>query len=301
MKSSRISQIKKSVALSLLAFGVLASHSTQAQVLFNGSYSQNFDSMGATGTTAPTGWSVVSEAGANTTFAPANTSTPGTFALPNFTAGTLTAKPTLTAVATPSGQDSSGGYNFNVSSVTGVSGDQGLGSSPTGTAGTVLELSITNSTSSAINTLSLSYDIDRLTVTSNNNGGGAPNGGLEELPGYELYYNLTPSNNATWVNVSSLNPTIDAGTTGAVQVPNTVGVTTIPTTTLTLNGSWNAGATIAFAWFDDNAESPSPDQDIALNNVVVTTAVSTPEPSSIALGLIGGAMLAALVIRRRIA
>lgn len=242
-----------------IAVLVLASVSAvRAQVIFTVSYSQNFNSM--TGTSAPTGWSVYSEAGSNSTFAPPGTAVAGV--APNFTAGTLTAEPTLTA-DTPSGQDGAGGFNWTNSLATVGNGEGGhsLGSSPTGTAATILQLSLTNNTGSAINALTLSYDIDRFTTTSNNNGvvGTAPNAGVEEYPGYQLFYNLTPGNNSDWVNVSSLNPTIDAGTGGTVSVPNSVGITVVNPTTVQLSSSWPNGGTLELAWFDDNAESPSPD------------------------------------------
>ncbi len=274
--------MKNQILLVAAFAAILGGHTANAQVLFTGSYSENFDELGTTGTAAPTGWSVLTEAGSHNNFAPANSSTPGTSgALPNFTAGALSTKPTLTVNNSPSatGQTASAGVNDNVSGVTGVSGDRGLGSSPTGTAGTILELSLTNNTSSSLSAVTISYDIDRLSTTVNNNNtaAGFPNTGVEELPGYELYYNLTPGNNSTWVNVASLNPTIDMGTTGLVQVPNSLGVTTISPVTLTLSGTWAAGSTIQFAWFDDNAEGPSPDQSIALNNVAVTAAAA-PEP-----------------------
>ncbi len=65
-------------------------------------YTQNFSSMGATGTTAPTGWSVVSEAGSHYTFSPnvANEYTDGNAAQnENFTAGALTTESTLSTSA----------------------------------------------------------------------------------------------------------------------------------------------------------------------------------------------------------
>lgn len=265
-------------------------------------YTQNFSSMGATGTTAPTGWSVVSEAGSHYTFSPnvANEYTDGNAAQnENFTAGALTTESTLSTSASYDGAE---GINFSNTLATTQNGEgsQSLGSNPSGTAGTILELSLTNNTGSAISSINLSYDIDRFTAITNTRDipSGYANTGVEEFPGYHLFYNLTPSNNATWVDVTALDPTVNMGTVaGAVNVPDTVGITVVPTTTVSLGGSVANGSTFALAWFDDNAISPSPDQAIGLNNVVVSAA-AVPEPSSIALGLVAMS-LAAVMIRRR--
>jgi hypothetical protein len=55
--------------LATALIGLVSASVAQAQVAFGGSYTQNFSSMG-TGTIAPTGWSVYSEAGTHATFAP---------------------------------------------------------------------------------------------------------------------------------------------------------------------------------------------------------------------------------------
>ncbi|HEY8994015.1 MAG TPA: PEP-CTERM sorting domain-containing protein, partial [Lacunisphaera sp.] len=215
----------------------------------------------------------------------------------NFTAGTLSTISSLVA-ATPTNQKATTGYNFAATGATGVTGDRALGSSPTGTAGTILELSMVNNTGDAITNLQMSYDIDRFTTTTTNGtvASGSPNSGVEEFPGYQLFYNLTPSNAATWVNVSSLNPTINAGTGGAINVPNSVGVTSISNAGVTLDSAWAAGSTIAFAWFDDNAEDSSPDQLIGLNNVSIA---AVPEPSAGILGLVAMGVAFTLVRRRK--
>jgi hypothetical protein len=122
---------------------------------------------------------------------------------------------------------------------------------------------------------------------------------VEEFPGYHLFYNLTPSNNSTWVDVTSLDPTVNMGTTGAVNVPNTVGITAAPTTLVNFGSNVASGGTVTFAWFDDNGVSPSPDQDLGLNNVSIQ---AVPEPSPVGLGLIGVCtMLGMLYLRRRVA
>jgi hypothetical protein len=299
------------VALGLCAAGALftGSSASAAPVNFNGSFSDNFSEMTATQTTAPAGWSVVSESGANSTFAPAGSATVGV--APNFTSGTaLVPETTLIAATlaqTTTSDNTTGttvkgvqGINFNNSLATAQNGEgaRSLGTDPSGNAATILELSLTNTTASAINSLNIGYDIDRFTTTANDNNATTGNNiGVEELPGYQLFYSLTPSVASSWVNVSSLNPTVDAGTTGAVAVPNTVGITTVSPTTVTLNSAWGQGSTLALAWFDDNAESPSPDQNIGLNNVVVA---AVPEPASGFLGLVAvGAAFTLLRLRRR--
>ena len=303
----KISHLKQAFVFSVITLGLLAIQSAQAQVLFTGSYTQNFSSMGS-GTTLPTGWSGVSESGSHNTFAPnvANYDNGGVTGVnPNFTAGTLSAS-TVEYLAPTQGSSTGKGTDVvnyvNILATAGNGeGSESLGTDPSGNAATILELTLTNNTGSAITALNLSYDIDRFTTVSNTNNitSGYVNTGVEEFPGYQLFYNLTPSNAATWVNVSSLNPTILMGTVaGAVNVPNTVGITTVPTTTVTLGGSVAAGGTFAVAWLDDNGYSPSPDQEIGLNNVAISTVVA-PEPSSLALCVAGALMLAVVVLRRR--
>jgi hypothetical protein len=285
-----------------------ASTSAQAQLAFTGSYSQNFSSMG-TGTTVPTGWSGVSEAGSHYTFAPnvANEYNDGVaFQNENFTAGALSAA--AVEALTPTQASSTGkgtdivNWTNSAANIAAGEGTHSLGTDPSGNAATILELNMTNSTGSAISALNISYDIDRFTTISDTNGNptGYANSSVEEFPGYHLFYSLTPSVASSWVDVTALDPTVNMGTvTGAVNVPNTVGITVVPTYTLTLSSSIATGQTFALAWFDDNGSAPSPDQEIGLNNVVVTTAVVTPEPSSYALCLAGLIVLALLIQRRR--
>lgn len=286
---------------------VFGSSSAFAQVSFTGTYTQNFSSMG-TGTTVPTGWSGVSESGSHNTFAPtvANYDNDGvTGVSPNFTAGTLSAATVEYLVPTQGSSTGKGtdivNYQNTLATIQNGEGSESLGTDPSGNAATILELNLTNNTGVAENAVNIAYDIDRFTTVSNTNNitSGYVNTGVEEYPGYQLFYNLTPSNAATWVNVSSLNPTILMGTTGSINVPNSVGITAVPTTTVTLNSAWAAGSTIAFAWLDDNGYSPSPDQEIGLNNVVISAA-AVPEPDAGFLGLVAvGAAFTLLRLRRR--
>lgn len=270
--------------LCIAALAIAAS--ANAQVL----YTQNFDSMGTAGTTAPTGWKEYSLAGTHDTFSFAGSlpSITTTF-LPNSTTTAITGgtyNATLIA-ATPTNQRSAQGFNFGLAS---SPTDRALGTSPTGIAASILEYTYTNTTGASINSLAVAYDIRRFSTTAvNNSGYQGPAVGLEELPGYWFFYSL--DNGATWTNVSALNPTIN-GAGGTIAVPNTVGVTNVPTTVFSLASSLNAGSNILFRWVDDNAQSPSPDQLLGLDNVVI----SLPTPGAVALA--GLAALAGLRRRR---
>jgi hypothetical protein len=276
----------------------------QSASLTGSGYTQNFSSMG-TGTTVSVGWSGVSEAGTHYTFAPNvtneyNDSMP--FVNENFTAGALTAS-TVEAL-TPTQASSTGkgtdivNWANSAADIAAGEGTESLGTDPSGNAGTILELSLTNNTGVAITSLQLSYDVDRFTTISDTQGNpaGFANSSVEEFPGYHLFYNLTPSNNSTWVEVSSLDPTVNMGTTGAVTDPNTVGITVVPSTFVSLGGSVANGSTFALAWFDDNASAPSPDQEIGLNEIDIQ---GTPEPRSAALGFLAMCGMLGLVLHRR--
>jgi hypothetical protein len=248
-----------------------------APVGFTGSYSQNFDSMGTAGTTAPAGWAEYSLSGSHDQFSFAgSTAAITTTVLPSDFSNSivnghdglvLTNNAALTA-ATPTNQRAANGFNFGLAA---SPNDRALGTSPTGVSACQLELGLTNNTGASVNTLNIAYDIRRFSTTAVNNSGyvGA-NIGLEELPGYWLFYSL--DNGTSWANVSDLNPTKTGP--GGVIVPNSVGVTNVPSTSFTLGSAWANGSTLLLRWFDDNAQSPSPDQLVGLDNV----AISVPEP-----------------------
>jgi hypothetical protein len=205
-------------------------------------YGQNLDIMGPTGATPPPGWIVlVGNSGtSNTTW----TDVTGIAANgPNSVATMILASVPLIASAAPTAMNNNG-FNAQGNSVT----DRVLATSPTGYSGSALDLVLTNASGSAASSLQVSYDIRRFTV--------API--VNELPGYQLFFSV---NGGPWVNVPNLNPTV-AGPTGVI-VPNTVGVTSVPLTTIGLGVSWLAGQSLRLRWVDDNAKETSPDQIMA--------------------------------------
>ena len=146
--------------------------------LTNSGFTENFDSMGSTGTSPPSGWNVYSLAGSNTTFQasiPASSISGGTLVSP------------LTAMLNPSANNNNG-YNAATSA---APNDRSLATAPTGNAASVLELQLRNNTGSALTALAASYDIRRFTVGAS---------GADELPGYWLFYSL--DGGTTFTNVT---------------------------------------------------------------------------------------------------
>ncbi len=244
-------------------FGIATAH---AASLGASGYSQDFDSMGTTGTAAPIDWTVYTGASgtSNTTW---STTIPG-----SGVAAMVATTAALTATTTPSGTNNNG---FNAALSASATSDRVLATSPTQVSGAALQVVLTNDTGASVDSLNVSYDTVRFTSVSTAN----------ELPGYWLFYSL---DNMTWTNVSSLNPTI-------ATVPNTVGVTST-TGSFSLGASVAPGASIELRWEDDNAVQTSPDQIIGLNNVVVA---AVPEADGFALALAGLAFTGLLAARRR--
>jgi PEP-CTERM motif len=272
----------------LLLLAGLASAASAAVIGPTG-YTQNFNSM--TGTTYPDGWAGYVVAGSHDTFTPPDDPV-NTGVYPSGTAITaqgLTAATIVTHAvpAATAGVKSSNVYNWGP-----ITGDgQALGTSPTGTAGMLLQLTLTNDQAAPITDLSIAYDVRvfSTTVMNNNYSGDTAyaNGTIEELPGYWMFYSL--DNGTTWTNVAALN-------TNGHTWANAVGVVHESVADVTLSSPWNAGSTIKLWWFDDNAQGPSPDQNLGLDNVAISSAV--PEPASLAF--IAAGILALMGRRRRV-
>ncbi len=235
-----------------------------AQVSLTGTYSQNFDSLGTTGTTTmPTGWSHIGALGGNN--GTWSSSIPASGTTSAATAGTT--NNTLIVSAGTSGSSNTQAYNLGVSGNT----DRALGTSPTSGAGNILQLRLTNNTGAAVSGLRIGYDIRRF---------GAGTGGAETLPGYWLFYST--NGGTTWSEATALRPTI-------TTVPNSAGVSNFPLTLVTFGSPVANGSEISLRWVDDNAVTPSPDQIIGLDNVSIQVPVVNSLPTATLTAPAGGA------------
>lgn len=248
------SQRMRRVAITLGLLAGLSVSQTAFALDFNGVYSESFNTMGTSGTTPPTGWSVKTgnSGSSNTTW---TTAIIGSGA--NSVASMVATSASLTASSAPTAANVNG-YNAQGAS----SADRVLATSPTSISGSALELSLTNTSGAEITGLQLGYDIRRYTAPATAN----------ELPGYWLFYSLDNGN--TWTNVSTLNPAVSGS---GILVPNTTGVTTVPGTTFNLDTPWTSGTPLLLRWVDDNATQTSPDQIIGLDNVTITKATNTTQ------------------------
>jgi hypothetical protein len=237
--------------------GVLALAGVSSAIPFNGTFSENFDSMGTVGTAAPAGFSL--KTGNTGTSNSTWNGTTGIIANGANSVAAMTATAgALTASAGYPTATNNNGFNAPAyNGVTPVTSDRALATSPTTTTGGAIELSLTNGTGADIASLDLSYDIERYNVATTAN----------ELPGYWLFYSL---NGTTWTEAANFRSTI-------ATVPNTVGSSTV-TGTLTFSAPVADGATVLIRWVDDNAAQTSPDQILGLDNVVIT-----PTPGAAAL------------------
>jgi hypothetical protein len=231
-------------------------------------YTQNFNGMG-TGTAAPSGWSIYSITGDHSTFAPADSSEPGTSGLPDgseIKGGTLITS-ALTA-GTPGTQKASVGYNWAIG---GSSTERSLGTSPTGTAGMVLQLTLTNTTGQTLTSMDISYMTRFLSVAGQGNSSynNSPYVSKDELPGYRVFYSV--DNGATYTNIASLN--LDGKT-----YSDTIHNESLAASNIAIN--WTASQTMRLRWFDDNGQSPSPDNLLGLDNLSIT---AVPEPATMAI------------------
>lgn len=207
------------------------------------SFTENFDSMGTSGTTPPQGWSNISVAGGNTAWTNHPIPASGT---PSAATNT-TVNNTLIATTSFATDSSTQAFNFAES---GSATNRSLGTLPTGNAGNILQLRLQNDTGSPLTAINLSYDTRRFSTGS----------GAETAPGYGFFYST--DGGTTWTESSVLRPTIST-------VPGNVGTSPFGSALITFASIPN-GSEIRLRWIDDNSSTSSPDQAIGLDNLTVS-------------------------------
>lgn len=245
--------MRTAIVLSALA---LVGSSAAAQTVNFGDLgiSENFNSMGTSGTSAPNGWKHFTAGFGNNTTWTTSILTSGSNSLASIPVSSPAT--TLTAITTPSTTNNNG---FNAARTTGNTADRALATSPTTVAGSIIQVAMVNTRAAGIasgSAFTLAYDVIRYRTVS------SPN----ELPGYNAFISL---NGTSWTQIGSL-------MTNA-EVPNTLGIAT-RTLNFNLPGVWNVGATAYVRFVDDNADQTSPDQIVGLDNVSLI-----PAPGSVAL------------------
>lgn len=252
-------RMKRLHSISALLAGLVLGSAAQAIDLTDAGYSQNFDSMGTTGTTLPDGWSFwVDVSGDPSTFT--------TQVFPGAVAGLVQ---TVLGPARDVPTGTIDGINA-ANLAPAPTSDRVIATSPISSgAGVALQLRVTNATTHPINAFDISFDVVRYSAAPVAN----------ELPGYSMLVTHADGTSGLYV------PSIEL-------VPNTVGTTHLVSLRLGSGHSLAPGETFLFWWFDDNAQQSQPDQIIGLNNVFIAPA---PEPASV---LMLAAGLAALGLTR---
>jgi hypothetical protein len=271
--------ILKKFALAVALFaGALGITTAQAQpTTFTGSYTQNFDGIGTTGTTLPPGFTSMAIAGGNGDYTAANPISATAIANAAADTQTLLIWNVGTAVA------KSGTQSYNIGCWDSLT-DRALGTDPTGTGAQVIQLAMTNNTGGTLYGVTFSYDCKCLT-------NGSAGTEQSELPGYCLFYSTTGTSAANWTEVGYAGTINDAGGIPAAHglcLPNYTQGTTMssgPVTILFATPLTNNGV-MYFRWADDNNIASSPDQMLAIDNISIATytpagpAVSITSPAN---------------------
>ena len=228
---------------------------------FTGSYAENFDSdLSNSSTTLPAGFAAMELPGSHFTY----TNAPGELLDSNAIATATTGSGASTLIVWNVGSPvtDAGSQLFNIGSWDSLN-DRALGTDPTGTGGTVIQLALTNNTGGALNGVTFSYTEKCLTNGATSNGSFTDDGTERlELPGYEFFYSTTGGTVATnWSEVYPLCLTNWVQGTSSNSGPvNIVFATPLAN-----------GGVMYFRWADDNCVASSPDQMYAIDNVAITS------------------------------
>lgn len=228
-------------------------------------YSQNFDGMGPTGTTAPAGWSMLYVPGIAETL-----TLPTSADMASAVAGQAILAVWNQTDTTTSWIDQAANMGSSGSAT-----DRLLGTSPSQTQGSIIQLSLVNNAGHPVSSVSIAYDMKCMAYGTLKNG--YDNTFVDEFPGYRFYF----LDGSTWMRVGSLDLANDT--------LNSVGHASAD---VNFSAPVPDGGTMVFRWFDDNAEPFGPDTMYAIDNV----SVLVPEPGTLSLLAVGAL---ALVYRRR--
>jgi hypothetical protein len=228
---------------------------------FTGVYTQNFDAALANNSTIPpAGFSAMYLPGSHFTY----TNAPGELldsnAIVTATVGSGAGSLIVWNVGSPVTDASF--QLFNIGCWDGLS-DRALGTDPTGTGASVIQLALTNNTGASLAGVVFSYTEKCLTNGSTSNGS-FTNDGTErlELPGYEFFYSVTGDTNATnWFMVPVL-----SATNWIQDTVSNAGPVTLMFPQLLPNGG-----VMYFRWADDNCVASSPDQMYGIDNISITS------------------------------
>ena len=267
----KLTSLKKSALAAALFAGALAITPAQATpTTFTGSYVTNFNAIGATGTAMPLGFRTMVTGSGNSIY---------TAAIPisstGIAAATVSGTQTLTVWNSGAAVASSSTALFNVGAW-GNTSDRALGSDATSVAAMVIELSLTNKIGSNLVGVVFSYDLKCMT-------NGSAGTEASELPGYAFFYSTSGGTTAAeWTRVDGLS--LGNYTQGSVS--NSGNVTITFATPLTNNG------VMYFRWADDNNVASSPDQMLAIDNIVINTSTNTAPAVALTAPANGAAFVA---------
>jgi hypothetical protein len=293
------------VAAMIVAVASAAQAQTTASISSTTGYTQNFNSLGTSATSIPT---AIGEWTAYNITTGGDANTQWETSIPASQVGGGTQITTVTSLTDTSiGTSKSGSSVYNIADATVGTSNRALSTSPTGDDGIALQLSLTNTGTTSINSIAVAYNIKKYTDgILQGPTAGLPNN--EELPGYELFYSV---NGGAYTNVAQFNPVasnaanpnnqpvIPVGTpsaSGSSSQPVDYTVTNV-SGTITLAQAVAAGQTLTFRWVDDNGVNVSPDQQIGLDDVSINAATPTPIPA--AFWLLGSGLMGLFGMRRK--
>ncbi len=243
----------------------------QGQVLFSGTYTQNFNTLATSGVSNT--WTD-------------NSTISGWYAANNATP--------LTTYSANSGAGTNGLFSFG----SGTSSDRALGEGNV-TSGRSYSFGVLlqNNTGSTINTVSISYTGEQWFQ-------GFTAAAQTTTLGFSYSTNATAINTGTFTNVTSLNfvsPILTSTTATSLLDGNlSANQTAFNNVSFTVSGGWANGASLWLRWNDpfQTGGGTFRDNGLSIDNLTVT---SVPEPGTSVMMISGVAMALVLVRRRRMA